>query len=139
MPSTANTTWGRVDFQVIIEYNVGCSLHCGKHPALMMAGAYIMTIYGMSDRAVLREIGQRLKKQRLRRNLTQQNLADQAGVSRTTISDMEQGSPFQVLTLIQALRALRSLEAIEGFLPDPGISPLQLARMKGKERQRASS
>jgi len=98
-----------------------------------------MTIYGMSDRAVLREIGQRLKKQRLRRNLTQQNLADQAGVSRTTISDMEQGSPFQVLTLIQALRALRSLEAIEDFLPDPGISPLQLARMRGKERQRASS
>ena len=98
-----------------------------------------MSFYGMSDRAVLREIGHRLKRHRLRRNLTQQKLADRAGVSRTTISDMERGEPFQVLTLIQALRALKALEAIEAFLPDPGISPLQLAKLKGRERQRASS
>jgi transcriptional regulator with XRE-family HTH domain len=98
-----------------------------------------MSIYGMSDRAVLREMGWRLRKLRLRRNLTQQKLADRAGVNRTTISDMERGEPFQALTLIQALRALRALEAVDAFLPDPGISPLQLARMKGKERQRASS
>ena len=105
----------------------------------MMIGANIMSIYGMSDREVIREIGRRLRKQRLRRNLTQQKLADRAGVSRTTISDMERGEPFQVLTLIQALRALKALETVDAFLPDPGISPLQLARMKGRERQRASS
>ena len=105
----------------------------------MHIGAYIMSIYGMSDRAILREIGRRLRKQRLRRNLTQQKLADRAGVSRSTISDMERGKPFEVLTLIQALRALRLLEEIDAFLPDPGISPLQLAKMRGKERQRASS
>lgn len=104
-----------------------------------MSGAYIMTIHGMSDKAILREIGHRLKKKRLKRNLTQQKLADMAGVDRTTISYMEVGHPFGVLTLIQALRALESLESIDDFLPDPGISPLQLARMRGRERQRASS
>lgn len=98
-----------------------------------------MSIYGMSDRAIVREIGRRLKKHRLRRNLTQRRLADRAGVSRPTISDLERGKPFEVLTLIRVLRALRSLEAIDAFLPDPGISPLQLAKMRGKERQRASS
>lgn len=98
-----------------------------------------MSIYGMSDRAILREIGRRLKKRRLRQNLTQQSLADRAGISRPTISDMERGKPFEMLTLIQSLRALRELEAIDAFLPDPGISPLQLAKMRGNERQRASS
>ncbi|MFQ5921398.1 MAG: helix-turn-helix domain-containing protein [Anaerolineales bacterium] len=104
-----------------------------------MPGAYIMSVYGMSDKAILREIGQRLKKKRLRQNLTQKLLADRAGVNRTTISEMERGNPFGVLTLIQVLRALRSLESVDSFLPDPGISPLQLAKLWGRERQRASS
>jgi hypothetical protein len=49
------------------------------------------------------------------------------------------GNPFEILTLIQILRALNALDEIDSFLPDPGISPLQLAMMRGKERQRASS
>jgi transcriptional regulator with XRE-family HTH domain len=98
-----------------------------------------MITYGMSDMAILREMGLRLRKTRLRQNLTQEKVADLAGVTRTTISEMERGKPFEVVTLVQVLRALRSLESIDAFLPDPGISPLQLARMRGKERQRASS
>ena len=30
-----------------------------------------------------------------------------------------------------------ALDGIDSFLPDPGISPVQLARMKGRERRRA--
>ena len=33
---------------------------------------------------------------------------------------------------------MNALEEIDSFLPDPGVSPLQLAKMKGKERRRAS-
>ena len=53
-----------------------------------------------------------------------------------------------MLTLIQVLRALGGLEEkifvaeyqikLNAFLPEPGPSPLQLAKMKGRERQRAS-
>jgi len=97
-----------------------------------------MNIYGMSDRAILREIGRRLKRKRLEKNVPQQKLAELAGLNRTTIGEAERGTPFGVLTLVQILRALNALEAIDSFLPDPGISPLQLAKMKGKERRRAS-
>ncbi len=97
-----------------------------------------MSIYGMSDRAILKEIGRRLKRKRLEKNVSQQRLADLAGLNRTTVRDLEHGSPFGVLTLIQILRALGVLEELNSFLPDPGISPLQLAKMKGKERRRAS-
>jgi transcriptional regulator with XRE-family HTH domain len=104
----------------------------------MKVGAIIMNTYGISDRAILREIGRRLKRKRLEKNLSQQRLAELAGLNRTTIGEAERGTPFGVLTLVQILRALNALEAIDSFLPDPGISPLQLAKMKGKERRRAS-
>jgi putative transcriptional regulator len=104
----------------------------------MMIGDVNMSIYGMSDRAILKEIGRRLKRRRLEKNLSQQKLADMAGINRTTVSDIEQGSPSGVLTLVGILRALDELDELNSFLPDPGISPLQLAKMKGKERRRAS-
>jgi hypothetical protein len=46
----------------------------------MMAGVNIMSIYGMSDRAILREIGERLKRKRLDKNVSQQKLAELAGL-----------------------------------------------------------
>lgn len=96
-----------------------------------------MSIYGKSDPEILREIATRLKRRRLNINMSQQELADRAGISRNTVSYIEQGESFGVLTLIQILRALNALEGIDSFLPDPGISPVQLARMKGRERRRA--
>jgi len=97
-----------------------------------------MDYYSMSDRAILREIGGRLRRRRLDKNLTQQALADMAGLSRTTVSDLERGAPAGMLTLVRVLRALGGLEELGAFLPEPGLSPLELARMKGRERQRAS-
>ncbi len=98
-----------------------------------------MNLFGMSDKAIIKEIGRRVKRKRLERNLTQQEIADLAGISRPTVSDIERGNPFEILTLVQVLRALDALDGIDSFLPDPGISPLQLAKLRGKERERASS
>jgi transcriptional regulator with XRE-family HTH domain len=98
----------------------------------------IMDYHSMSDRAILKEVGRRLRRRRLDKNLSQQRLADRAGLSRTTVSDLERGAPAGVLTLIQVLRALGGLRELDAFLPESGLSPLELARMKGRERQRAS-
>jgi hypothetical protein len=40
--------------------------------------------------------------------------------------------------MIAILRELDALDNLDAFLPDPGISPLQIAKMQGKKRQRAS-
>lgn len=42
---------------------------------------------------ILTSLGQRLRLARLRRNLTQDNIAERAGVSRKTIVTMEAGAP----------------------------------------------
>ena len=97
-----------------------------------------MSEYGQSDKSVLRDLGQRLRQARLRRNLSQQELARRAGLNRTTISEYERGSSTSTLTLVQALRALEMLDELAGFLPDPGPSPLELARQRGHQRQRAT-
>ena len=97
-----------------------------------------MDMQAMSDRAVLRELGGRLRRARLERNRTQRWVAEQAGLNRMTVAKVERGVPAGLLTLVQILRALGMLDELDGFLPDPGVSPLELARRKGRERRRAS-
>lgn len=104
----------------------------------MMDGDINMDFQSMSDRAILREIGRRLRRRRLDKNISQQNLAETAGLNRMTVSEFERGKSASTLTLVQILRALNALDELEAFLPDPGLSPLELARLKGRARRRAS-
>ncbi len=97
-----------------------------------------MTVYGQSDRSLLRDLGQRLKQARLRQNLSQEQLAQRAGLSRATISEYERGSSTSTMTLVQVLRALGLLDELASFVAEPGPSPLDLARRQGRGRQRAT-
>ncbi len=92
----------------------------------------------MNSQAVLKEIGVRIRRERLNQNITQVALARLAGVSRRVILDLERGKGCGLSSLIEILRALQKLDQLDTFLPDPGISPLQLAKLRGHERQRAS-
>lgn len=91
-----------------------------------------------SDRALLTELGRRLRQRRLERNLTQAQLAEAAGLDRTTVGGLEREGSATLLSLVQVLRALGAVEELAHFLPDPGPSPLELARRRGNQRQRAS-
>ncbi len=92
----------------------------------------------LNNQAVLTEIGQRVRRERLNQNTTQAKLAQFAGVSRRVILDLEAGKGCGLSSFIEILRALRKLDQLDSLLPDPGISPLQLAKLKGKARQRAT-
>jgi len=97
-----------------------------------------MNFEDMSDKAVLDELGRRVQRERLNRNMTQAGLALQAGVSRRTLQNLEAGRACSLAVLIRILRVLKKLEAVDAFLPEPGLSPVQLAKLKGRERMRAS-
>ena len=92
----------------------------------------------LNNQAVLTEIGQRVRRERLNQNTTQAKLAQFAGVSRRVVLDLEAGKGCGLSSFIEILRALRKLDQLDALLPDPGISPLQLAKLKGKARQRAT-
>jgi transcriptional regulator with XRE-family HTH domain len=96
-----------------------------------------MDYYSLTDSAIEKEIGARLRALRLRRNITQQALADAAGLSVTAVKGIESGGG-RLSTLVAVLRELSALDQIEKFIPEVTISPLQLARRKGKQIKRAS-
>ena len=92
----------------------------------------------LSDKAVMTLIGERIQRERLNQNMTQVELAERAGIGARTVRSLEAGQKPTVDTIIRALRSLGRLGTIDAFLPEPGLSPLQLAKLQGRERQRAS-
>jgi putative transcriptional regulator len=83
------------------------------------------------------EIGERLKQARLNRDFTQSEVAVLAGVARKTVLNAEKGK-VQLEILIAIMMALDLTDQIDLFIPKQEISPLQLAKLQGKKRQRAS-
>lgn len=96
-----------------------------------------MDFYSLTDKAIEDELGRRLRELRLRRNLTQQTLAEATTLSLNTIKALESGRG-KLASLIAVLRELQALDDLDSFIPEPGISPMQLAKRQGKPRQRAS-
>ena len=93
----------------------------------------------MTDSAIVVAIGKYIKGQRLLQNKTQSNLATEAGVNRSTISQIENGEAITLLSLIQILRGLDLLHILDVFKIEQQISPIELAKIAQQKRQRASS
>ena len=93
----------------------------------------------ISDESALKELGSRIARYRLNKNLTQAALATEAGVSRRTVVRVEQGESTQAINFIRILRALRLFENLEALIPEPAISPVERLKLRGKVRQRASA
>jgi transcriptional regulator with XRE-family HTH domain len=94
----------------------------------------------LSDDAALAEIGRRLARWRLDRNLTQGQLAAEAGVSRDTVQSLERGHNVTVIGLFRMLRALGLLDGLESLVPEPLQSPVeQLERSEGRRRRAAGA
>lgn len=94
--------------------------------------------YAMSDPAILKELGQKLKAFRLQKNITQEEMAKKIGINRVTVGEIEKGRPSSLLTFIQILRVLDKLDLLNSMMVVPIVSPIQMAKFQKKTRQRAS-
>jgi transcriptional regulator with XRE-family HTH domain len=93
-----------------------------------------------TDDTVLAELGGRLARIRLERNLTQGQLAEQAGVSKRTVERLESGAvATQLSGFIRVCRVLGMLERLDTLVPEPVPSPVAQLKMRGRQRQRAST
>ena len=93
-----------------------------------------------TDGVVLNELGKRLARIRLDRNLTQAQLATQAGVSKRTVERLEAGTVgTQLSGFIRVCRALDVIERFDLLVPEPVPSPVEQLKMAGRKRQRAST
>ena len=94
---------------------------------------------GLTDEAILQVLGERLMRTRIERNLTQADLAEQAGVSKRTVERLESGAvATQLSGFLRVCRTLGLLERFEQLLPEATPSPMEQLRQQGRKRQRAT-
>jgi len=94
----------------------------------------------MNDASLLSELGERLAHARLERNLTQAELAEQAGVAKRTVERLESGEvAAQLSGFLRVCRVLGLLDRFDALIPEAKPSPMMMLQMKGKMRRRASS
>lgn len=95
-----------------------------------------------SDNAALTEFGKRIAGARLNNNWTQADLANKAGVSKSTVEHIEKGQSTQLLNMIKILRALGHLNQFISIVPELGPSPMELLaasrKQQASKRKRAS-
>jgi DNA-binding XRE family transcriptional regulator len=93
----------------------------------------------MSDVALAKQIGAFVKHHRMQCNKTQETLATDAGISRSTLSLLEHGQTVTLATLLQVLRVLDQLHIMDVFAVSQSISPLALAKLAMQKPKRARS
>jgi len=90
----------------------------------------------LSNAEIIIELGQRIKIIRLKKRLTQQELASRSGVSLFTIAQLEKGKPVSLSTLTAVLRVLRLLENFEILLPEIEASPIEIMKLQENKTKR---
>ena len=93
-----------------------------------------------TDKAVLAELGERLTRIRLERNLTQAQLAGEAGVAKSTVQRLESGAvATQLSGFLRVCRVLDLIERFDLLIAEPVPSPVAQLKLAGRKRQRAST
>ena len=90
-----------------------------------------------TSRLIETEIGSRLARLRLSRNVTQSMLAKDAGISLRTLGRLETGQPSTLDTFLRVVLALDLGDAILGAIPTGQIRPIERVSQTGSERRRA--
>jgi len=96
-----------------------------------------MNFTTMSDQAVANELGNRIEQMRLERNLTQQQVADEVGLSRVSYARLESGQA-KLTNVIAVLRLFGQLAILDQAFPVVTFSPMEQLKLQGHQRQRAS-
>lgn len=94
--------------------------------------------YSMPEAQIEAILCSRIESIRLNRNITQADLAQEAGVSTRTIRRMEQGKGVSLATFIRVLKALKLLERLDILLPPEHVQPIERVQKNVRPRERAS-
>ena len=91
-----------------------------------------------SSSAIAAVLGKRLEAIRLSKNISQAELARQAGVSRSTMTRIADGQSISLDSFIRVVKALGLADHLAALLPNPEVRPVELVSRAGQQRRRAS-
>lgn len=75
------------------------------------------------EQRYIAELGRRIKEYRIMMGITQQDIEEKSGVSKRSVSRLEQGESVQLETLIKIMIALNIGDNIEILVPDQTRRP----------------
>ena len=90
-----------------------------------------------SSEVIIDALCRRIDQIRLSRNISQAELAQKAGVSRSTMTRLADGRAISLDSFVRVMRALDLTEHLAALLPDPGVRPIDRLQFDGAGRQRA--
>lgn len=97
---------------------------------------YEMKITGFeSNIQISKEIGERIKGQRIDIGLTQKQLANKAGVSLRTIVNVELGKEVKFWVILNILRAINLLSNVDILIPENELRPFDYLLMDKKRKR----
>ena len=109
----------------------------GRHAPQVVVGRDVH-LRCRSD-AIATTLCKRLEEIRLGKNISQAELARQAGVSRSTMTRIADGRSVSLDSFIRVMQALGLADHLAALLPDPEVRPVERARQEGKQRRRSHS
>ena len=93
-----------------------------------------------TDQEVVAEIAAKIRNLRLNdpaSQMSQNELATRAGISRSTVARFEQKGEISLMPLIAILRVMKLLPNINQLVPENiALSPMQVSKMKSKNTTR---
>ena len=95
-------------------------------------------IYQLSNPDIIITLGSRFKQYRLAMRMTQQDIANSAGLSLVTVRQFETGKALNITmsTFLSLLRTIEQLQEINQVLPEIPISPYVLSAIQEKQPKR---
>ena len=99
-------------------------------------------VYMLPDMIIMKRIGHHLRVVRLRQNITQQSLADAAGISLSSLKKIEKGEIKSFDSFLRMLRMLGKLDVFQSLVDEEPMSPSEYyelvhAHAAKHQRQRA--
>jgi len=98
---------------------------------------YEIDFYLSTSRQLEMALCKRIENIRLSRNITQQMLANESGISERTLRRLETGKGVSLDTFIRVLMALNLQGRLVELLPDQEIRPMERIEKNKTERKRA--
>ncbi len=92
---------------------------------------------GPTSQSLRGELGARLARHRLARNVTQQALAESAGIGLRTLRRVEAGEPSGVDSVLRIALALGLADGLMSGIPEQEVRPIERVDSRGRERRRA--
>ena len=115
----------------------GCKLnyYCYICSVIVYFPPVMEDVYMLSDVQLCKRIGDKLKATRLKRNITQQSLAEASLVSLSSLKKIEAGEIGTFDTLLRVLRTLGMLDCIYPLLEEEQLSPNEYYEFVNKSRR----